>query len=226
MESPDLIDVLVVDGHDMVAKGLAMILSGDPTMHVVGTARSIREATESCAKRSPDVVLMDVGLPDGDAAAAVSRIRAVSPSSKIVVVTGATDDEALAIAVDTGCAGYLHKTASIEDLLGAVSSAAAGNAYFSPIELARLLHDRWSPPRGAHAVSDRERDVLQYLADGGSVADIASRMGLSTHTVRNHIRRAMKHLGVHTRLDAVVAAARAGILSVEGSLPKRTPHLT
>lgn len=222
MESPDLIDVLVVDGHDMVAKGLALILSGDPTMRVVGTAVSIKEAAEGCARCRPDVVLMDIGLPDGDAAAAVSRIRAVSPSSKIVMVTGATDDVALAIAVDTGCVGYVHKTASIEELLGAVSSAAAGNAYFSSVALARLLHERWSAPPGVHTVSDREREVLQFLADGRSVVDIAGCMGLSTHTVRNHIRRAMKHLGVHTRLDAVVAAARAGILSVESSRPKRT----
>ncbi len=224
MERPDLIDVLVVDGHDMVAKGLALILSGDPTLGVVGTAGTVTEAAEWCARCRPDVVLMDIGLPDGDAAAAISRIRAVSPSSKIVMVTGATDDEALAIAVDTGCVGYVHKTASIEELLRAVSSAAAGTAYFSSVALARLLNARCSVPRGVRAVSDREREVLQFLADGRSVADIADRMDLSTHTVRNHIRRAMKHLGVHTRLDAVVAGARSGIVSVEHSRLKRTTH--
>jgi DNA-binding NarL/FixJ family response regulator len=224
MESTDLIDVLVVDGHDMVAKGLALIVSRDQTMRVVGTAGTIKQAAEWCSKSPPDVVLMDIGLPDGDAAAAVSRIRALSPACKVVMVTGATDDRALAIAVDTGCAGYVHKTASIEELLGAVSSAAAGKTHFSAVALARLLHERRSPPLGIHTISDREREVLQRLADGSSVAEIAGRLGLSTHTVRNHIRRAMRHLGAHTRLDAVVAAARAGILSFEHSGPRRTNY--
>jgi DNA-binding NarL/FixJ family response regulator len=215
MERQGQIVVLVVDSHHIVAQGLALVVSSDPTMRVVGTAGSIKEAVEVCAARRPDVVLMDLGLPDGDAPAAIARIRSVSPASKIVIVTGSADDNALAIAVDTGCTGYVHKTASTEELLSAVSSVAAGRAYFPAAALARLLFERRSAPHGVHAVSDREREVLQFLADGQTVPDIASSMGLSAHTVRNHIRRAMKHLGVHSRLDAVVAAARAGILSVE-----------
>jgi DNA-binding NarL/FixJ family response regulator len=116
----------------------------------------------------------------------------------------------------------VHKTASTDDLLCAVATVAEGRAYFPPAALARLLFERRSAPHGAHTVSDREREVLQLLADGRTVADIANVMGLSAHTVRNHIRRAMKHLGVHTRLDAVVAAARAGILSVEMPKSKRS----
>jgi DNA-binding NarL/FixJ family response regulator len=220
MDSHTQIDVLVVDSHHVVAQGLALVVNSEPTMHVVGTAGSITEAVEMCAANRPAVVLMDLGLPDGDANAAISRIRSVSPTSKIVMVTGASDDNALAIAVDSGCAGYLHKTASTEDLLHAVSSVAEGRAYFPTAALARLLFERRSAPQGAHAVSDREREVLQFIADGRTVADIAAGMGLSAHTVRNHIRRAMKHLGVHSRLDAVVAAARAGILSVENCQSK------
>ncbi len=221
MERQGLIDVLVVDGHYIVAKGLAMVVNGEPTMRAVATAGSIKEAVEACIATPPDVVLLDVDLPDGDAIAAIRRIRAVSPRSKIVVITGASDNKALAIAVDMGCIGYVHKSARVEELVGAVSSAADDCAYFPTAELALLLRERWSTPRGGHTVSDREREVLQLLADGRSVAEIAGCMELSTHTVRNHIRRAMKHLGVHTRLDAVVAAARAGILSVESSKTKR-----
>jgi DNA-binding NarL/FixJ family response regulator len=215
MERQDLIDVLIVDSHHIVAQGLALVIDGDPAMRVVGTAGTIQDAVRLCQDSKPDVVLMDIGLPDGDPIAAIGRLRAAVPQAKIVMVTGSTDDNALAIAVDSGCAGYVHKTASTEDLLAAVSTVAAGRAYFPPAALARLLFDRRSAPHGAHTVSDREREVLQLLADGRTVADIAACMGLSAHTVRNHIRRAMKHLGVHTRLDAVVAAARAGILSVE-----------
>jgi DNA-binding NarL/FixJ family response regulator len=217
MERQDQIDVLVVDSHHIVAQGLALVVSSEQTMRVVGTAGSIKEAVELGALRRPDVVLMDLGLPDGDAIAAISSIRAVSPMSKIMMVTGSSDDNALAIAVDSGCAGYVHMTASPEELLNAVSTVAAGSAYFPTAALARLLYERRSAPNGAHAVSDREREVLQLLANGRTVADIATGMGLSVHTVRNHIRRAMRHLGVHSRLDAVVAAARAGILSVETS---------
>jgi two-component system NarL family response regulator len=217
MERQNKIDVLVVDSHHIVAQGLALVVNSEPTMHVVGTAGSIREAVEVCYATPPDVVIMDLGLPDGDANATMTRIRAVSPRSKIMMVTGACDDNALAIAVDSGCAGYVHKTASTEELLNGVSAVADGRAYFPASALARLLFERRAAPHGAHAVSDREREVLQLLADGRTVAEIATGMGLSAHTVRNHIRRAMKHLGVHSRLDAVVAAARAGILSVETS---------
>lgn len=222
MERQDQIEVLVVDAHHIVAQGLALVVNAEPTMRVVGTAGTIGEAVELCGTRRPDVVLMDVGLPDGDAIAAITRIRAAVPTAKIVIVTGATDDNALGIAVDTGCSGYVHKTASIEELVGAVSTVAEGRAFFPPAALARLLFERRSAPHGAHSVSDREREVLQLLADGRTVAEIAGTMSLSAHTVRNHIRRAMKHLGVHTRLDAVVAAARAGILSVETPTAKRS----
>jgi DNA-binding NarL/FixJ family response regulator len=222
MERQTQIGVLVVDAHHIVAQGLALVINSEPTMRVLGTAGSIREAVDLCNGHRPLVVLMDIGLPDGDAMAAITRIRTASPSTKIVIVTGSTDDTALGIAVDTGCAGYVHKTASTDDLLCAVATVAEGRAYFPPAALARLLFERRSAPHGAHTVSDREREVLQLLADGRTVADIANVMGLSAHTVRNHIRRAMKHLGVHTRLDAVVAAARAGILSVEMPKSKRS----
>ena len=222
MERQNQIEVLVVDAHHIVAQGLALVINSEPTMRVVGTAGTIKEAVELCSCCCPPVVLMDIGLPDGDAIAAINRIRTACPASKIVIVTGATDDTALGIAVDTGCAGYVHKTASTEELLAAVSTVVAGRVVFPPASLARLLFERRSAPHGAHTVSDREREVLQLLADGRTVADIAGTMGLSAHTVRNHIRRAMKHLGVHTRLDAVVAAARAGILSVETPKAKRS----
>ena len=146
MERQDVIDVLVVDGHCIVAKGLAMVVNGEPTMRASATVGSIKEAVEACLASPPDVVLMDVDLPDGDAIAAIRRIRAVSPSSKIVVITGASDNQALAIAVDMGCIGYVHKAARVEELIGAVSSAADDRAYFPTAELARLLRERWSTP--------------------------------------------------------------------------------
>ena len=149
MERQEQIDVLVVDSHHIVAQGLALVVSSEQTMRVVGTAGSIKEAVELGALRRPDVVLMDLGLPDGDANAAISSIRAVSPTSKIMMVTGSADDNALAIAVDSGCAGYVHMTASTEELLNAVSTVAAGRAYFPTAALARLLRaslrSEWCP---------------------------------------------------------------------------------
>jgi DNA-binding NarL/FixJ family response regulator len=221
METVDVIDVLVVDGHVMVAKGLAMLLDTDSAINIVGTASSVRDAVERCKRCSPDVVVMDIAFPDSDAASAISAIRATAPNTKVVMVTGSTSDDALALAVDADCAGYVSKSADIDELVGAIQSVADGRAYFSPVALARLLHSRRSPAAGSHSVSEREREVLQLLADGRTVTDIAVCLRLSTHTVRNHIRRAMKHLGVHSRLDAVVAAARAGILSVDPSRPQR-----
>ena len=112
MECQDQIDVVVVDNHHVVAQGLALVVNSEPTMHVVGTARSIKEAVEVCGVTHPAVVLMDLGLPDGDANTAISRIRPVAPSRGSCMVTGVPDNNALAIAVDSGCAGYVHKTAS------------------------------------------------------------------------------------------------------------------
>ena len=153
--------------------------------------------------------------------ATISAIRASAPSTKILVVGGSAGDDALAVAVDAGCDGYINKSADVEELIAAVHSAVAGQAHFSPVALARLLHERRMRSGGCNAVSEREREVLQLLADGSTVAEIATRLDLSTHTVRNHLRRAMKHLGVHTRLDAVVTAVRAGILSVDDGHPLR-----
>ena len=216
MEQSDLIGVLVVDRHDMVGRGLALLLGhSDPQVSALDAVGSVKDAVERCAVWRPRVVLMDVGLPDGDPREAITRIHAVSPLTNVVLVTGATDDEALALAVDAGCTGYVHKTAGVDALLRAVHAAANGTAFFSPLALARLLHERRSAPTDVRALSDREREVLQLVADGRSVTEIANRLRLSAHTVRNHIRRAMKHLGVHNRLDAVVTAARAGILTVE-----------
>ncbi len=219
METPDLIDVLVVDGHIMVAKGLAMLLGSDLTIKVVGTASTIPEAVERCRDVFPDVVVIDVDSSEGGGMAAISAIRASAPSTKILVVGGSGGDDALAVAVDADCDGYINKSADVEELIVAIHSAVAGRAHFSPVALARLLHERRLRSGGCQAVSEREREVLQLLADGSTVAEIASRLDLSTHTVRNHLRRAMKHLGVHNRLDAVVTAVRAGILSVDDANP-------
>ena len=219
METPDLIDVLVVDGHIMVAKGLAMLLGSDLTIKVVGTASTIPEAVKRCRAIFPDVVVIDVDSSDGGGMAAISAIRASAPGTKILVVGGSTGDDALAVAVDADCDGYINKSADVEELIVAIHSAVAGRAHFSPVALARLLHERRMRSGGCQAVSEREREVLQLLADGSTVAEIATRLDLSTHTVRNHLRRAMKHLGVHSRLDAVVTAVRAGILSVDDAHP-------
>ncbi len=222
MESAAPIDVFVVDGQEMVAEGLALVLRADPAIHVVGIAGTINDAARQCAVAQPGVVIVDVDLPDGDASEALARIRVVAPQAKLVMMTSTADDRALATAVDAGYIGYVDKKAGADELLRAVRAADAGDAYFSPYALARLLHERRSASDALHSLPQREREVLQMLADGRSVDDIARSLRLSTHTVRNHIRRAMKHLGVHTRLDAVVAAARAGVLTVDGDT-KRNP---
>jgi RNA polymerase sigma factor (sigma-70 family) len=223
MERAVPIDVLVVDGHEMVAEGLALVLRADPAINVIGTAGTIEDAARLCAVTQPSVVIVDADLPDGGAGEALVRIRAVAPQANLVMMTSTADDHALATAVDEGYMGYIDKKAGADELLGAVRSADAGDAYFSPYALARLLHERRSASDALHALPQREREVLQMLADGRSVDDIARSLRLSTHTVRNHIRRAMKHLGVHTRLDAVVAAVRAGVLTVDGGVKKRSP---
>ena len=206
------ITVLIVEDHRMVARGLEKVLAEDPEIEVVGTAYCMVEGVALASELHPMVVMMDFNLPDGDGATAARNIQIASPNSKVVVLTAASGSDVVASAIDAGCTGFIDKTATIEELLSAVRASARGDAYITSESLAALLRSRQGPVPEPGPLSEREREVLQLLAEGRSVTEIGVELHLSIHTVRNHVRRAMAHLHVHTRLEAVVAAARAGLI--------------
>ena len=208
--------MLLVEDHEMVAEGLARLLGDQPDIEPVGVASTIDDAVQVARRQRPDLVLMDYRLPDGDGVHGTRRLLEEVPDANVVVLTAQPDEIVLEGALGAGACAFVSKQAPAADLIAAVRAAAAGDSYFTPDVLTKLVRLRRRPGgTGTQTLHPREREVLQLVADGRSVAQIAAELHLSPHTVRNHVRHAMQKLGVHTRLEAVVAAARVGLVRLE-----------
>lgn len=208
------VTVFIVDDHQMVAAGLAAVLMENPAIDVVGSSGSARDALPRVANLQPDVALVDLRLPDADGVELAGRLREVAPDTQIALVSASFTRSAVADALAAGVSSFVSKLASAEELVQAVQSAAARTAFVSSDVVPLLAARRLVGEGPVKELSRREREVLQRLANGLSVEQIASALHLSQHTVRNHIRRAMGCLRVHRRLDAVVAAARLGLIEL------------
>jgi two-component system response regulator DevR len=207
------IRVLVCDDHEVVAQGLAMVLGAAPDIEVVGVAGSVAEVRQMAVSCGPQVVLMDYGLPDGDGVTATAAIKASQPDVQVIMLTSFVDEDVLVAAIQAGCSGYVTKHKGAEELTAAVRLAAHGEALVSPDMLARLLPRLRRGDQGlGWDLTPRERQVLDFLAEGESKEAIAQRLFLSTNTVRNHIQNILTKLGAHSRLEAVAAAGREGLL--------------
>jgi two-component system response regulator DevR len=207
------IRVLVCDDHSVVAEALGMILGTEPDIEVVGVAGSVAEVRRLAVTSRPDVVLMDYGLPDGDGVAATAAIKASQPDVQVIMLTSFVDEDVLVAAIQAGCSGYVTKHKGSAEVIAAVRLAAEGEALVSPDMLARLLPRlRRGHARLGWDLTPRERQVLELLAQGQSKEEIARRLFLSSNTVRNHIQNILTKLGAHSRLEAVAAAAREGLL--------------
>ena len=211
--SSERIRVLVCDDHRLVAQSLTMLLSAQADMEVVGVAGSVAEVRELAASRRPHVVLMDYALPDGDGVMATEAIKTSQPDVNVVMLTSFADEEVLVAAIEAGCSGYITKHKGADELTTAVRLAAGGEALVSPDMLARLLPRLRRRHQGLGSdLTPRERQVLDLLAQGDSKEVIARRLFLSTNTVRNHIQSILTKLNAHSRLEAVAAATREGLV--------------
>ena len=205
--------VLIVDDHEVLAASLAQVLDHEPDLTVVGSAGTLEKARALLATAAPDVVLLDHRMPDGDGVEAIPELLALRPEASIVVLTATTADHVLIAAIEGGASGFVSKTRGLDEVTSAVRAAAAGESVISPEMLARLLprlHRREAEPRDT--LSDREREVLQLLAEGLSNAAIAERLVVSVHTVRNHVANLSTKLGAHSKLEALSIAVREGLL--------------
>jgi DNA-binding NarL/FixJ family response regulator len=205
--------VLVVDDHEVLAASLAHVLDAEPGLITVGVAGNLARARALVATTTPDVVLLDHRLPDGDGVSAIAELRKLRPSISVVMLTASAADSVLVAALEAGAAGFLSKTRGLAEVTAAVRAAAAGESVVSPELLARLLprlHRR--SPSGSSELTERELEVLELLAEGLPNADIAQRLTVSVHTVRNHIANLSGKLGAHSKLEALSIAVRDGLL--------------
>lgn len=209
------IGVLIVDDHAVMAESLAEVVGRQPDMQVVGQAGSLAAMFEMLDRACPDVVLLDVRLPDGDGASNAVDVRERCPDAAVVILTASTTVEVLALAVEGGAAGVLSKGEKIQTVLEAVRRAHQGAVLFDAATLAQVAGHLRDRARGPGAdLTRREREVLQMLAAGSSTDAIAERFVLSTHTVRNHVRNITMKLGVHSKLEAVAVAFRDGLVEL------------
>lgn len=201
----------------MVAEMLALTISKESDLHLVGVAGNITEALELVFREQPNVVLMDYLLPDGDGIEAVKKILEKYPETHIVMLSGADSPDLLARAIEAGCVGLLGKDRPIDDVLSAIRSAARGELVIRSDEFSSLLSKlRKTPEQKTHLLTARECEVLQLLARGRSTETIAEELFISVNTVRNHVANILSKLGVHSKLEAVAIAAREKLIKLGG----------
>jgi two-component system, NarL family, response regulator DevR len=207
------IRVLIVDDHTVVRLGLRTLLSHTAGFRVVGEAQTVAEAVQLNEQTRPDVVLMDVRLPDGSGVEACRRIKADHPETRVVMLTSYSDEEAIVGAVMAGASGYLLKQADAERLTQAIRDAAAGEASLDPRAAGALLTQfRELSAKQAEAelagLTDRERRMLALIAEGYTNRAIGEVLHLSEKTVRNHVSQLLRKLGFQRRSQAAAWAGQ------------------
>ncbi|MGW0159061.1 response regulator [Mycobacterium sp. NPDC003323] len=203
--------VLLVDDHPVVREGLRGMIEAEDDITVVGEAGSGREAEALAAALRPDVILMDLRMPDGDGVVAIERILAQLPRIRIVVVTTYESDADILRAVEAGAAGYLLKDASRTELATAVRDAAAGKTVLASAVAGRLMGLMREPAQAS--LTSRELQVLALVARGHTNSDIGRELHISEATVKTHLLRTFGKLGVSDRTAAVTTAMSLGLLS-------------
>jgi DNA-binding NarL/FixJ family response regulator len=208
--------VLLVDDHPLFRDGVRAALASADDLEVVGEAEDVAGAVALAAELAPDVVLMDLGLPDGSGIDATRAILAATPSVRVLVMTMTSDDEAVVAAMRAGARGFVVKGSGRADLLRSVRSVADGQAVFGPDVADRLTAYFSSlaslPGRDAFPqLTEREREVLELMARGFDNRRIARELFLSDKTVRNHVSNVMSKLDAEDRAEAVLRARNAGL---------------
>jgi DNA-binding NarL/FixJ family response regulator len=218
-----VIKVVVTDDQDLVREGLRMMLEAEADIEVVGEAGDGKEALDVARRLDPDVLLMDVRMPELDGIEATARLVAGGGRARVLVLTTFDLDEYVYRAMKAGASGFLLKDATREQLAAAVRTVAAGDALLAPAITRRLIEDfchRPPPgpelPEAAAGLSGREVEVLRLLARGLSNAEIAGELFLSEATVKSHVARILQKLRLRDRVQAVVFAYESGVVRAGG----------
>jgi two-component system, NarL family, response regulator DevR len=209
----ELVRVLIVEDHRVVAEGLAALINQQTDMRVVGNVGTVSESVTAAAELNPDVVLLDFRLPDGSASDAAAAIRSVRPASKVIFLTREDSDAARFAAVQAGASAFLHKSRAAAEVVAAVRDVARGKMLITPRTIATLLTKRRSIEAQLERLTPREKEVLRLMAEGSPSRAIAAELGISYTTVRTHIRSLGSKLAVHSKLEAIVKARELGLIS-------------
>lgn len=205
--------ILIVDDHEVVRMGLRTLLGRHEAFKVVGEAGSMTEAIEMAARQTPDVVVMDIRLPDGSGVEACRAIRAENPNAKILMLTSYADEEAVLASILAGAAGYLLKEIRGKELIRAIETVAGGSSLLDPAVTQKVLERIRRTAAGSSdeklsALSEQERRVLALVAEGKTNKEIAELVCLSDKTVKNYVSSILSKLGLHRRSQAAAYFVR------------------
>jgi DNA-binding NarL/FixJ family response regulator len=213
------IRVLIVDDHDLFRTGLATLLDAEPDIDVTAQCSLGRAGIRLAREMRPDVVLMDLRMPDVDGADATRTILEHDPGARVVALTVVSDSSAVAEAMEAGACGFMAKDTAIDDVIAAVRAAAQGGAWLSPgaaeVVLGRIRSSTAAVPEseagGLERLSARELDVLRLIARGMENSEIADTLHISRRTVKNHVSNILGKLGLPSRVQAAIYAVRRGL---------------
>jgi DNA-binding NarL/FixJ family response regulator len=217
------ISLLICDDHKILTDALATVVGLDGTLQMVAPpVHDAETAIAICAEHLPDVVLMDIMFKGGmSGIEATRKIKETSPSTKVVIMTAHDDERLLVEAVEAGASGFLSKDEAAQEVLSAAKAAAEGEVLIDPATLTRLLaqvarerEEQRDAQNMLNDVTEREREILQLLAEGMRNDDIAAKLFISPQTVQTHVRNILGKLRVHSKLEAVSFATRHGFISV------------
>jgi DNA-binding NarL/FixJ family response regulator len=204
---------MVVDDHPIVRQGLVSVLEDEDDLEVVGAADSAVEALRMVQRLRPDVMLLDLEMPELDGVDAIPQLLAAMPGLGVLVFTAYDTDERVLGAVRAGARGYLLKGASAEEIARGIRTVHSGGSYLEPRVASKLMAEVTSPRRAAGGLSEREREVLRLVAEGLPTKQIARNLSISERTVKFHVTSIFHKLGADNRAQAVALAAQRGLLT-------------
>ncbi|NBI28975.1 response regulator [Chengkuizengella marina] len=217
-----MIKILIVDDHAVVRSGLMMLLDANPYVEVIGEAAEGNEAIQKSLDLKPDVVLMDLSMPQGkDGLSATTELKKLLPEINILILTMHDDEEYLFRVIQAGASGYILKSAPHEELLNAIQCVASGSAYLYPSAIKTLMEEYLEKVKQGEnfdtfdLLSDREKEVLTWVAKGYANKDIGEQLNISVKTVETHKSKLMEKLNLKTRPELVKYALKKGLLHFE-----------
>jgi len=210
-----MIKILIADDHLIVRQGLRLILETETDFELVGEASDGAEALKLCKKLKPDVVLMDLRMPNMDGLTAIEKLRSEQPDIAVVILTTFNEDELMLRGLQAGARGYLLKDTDRNTLFDTIRAAARGETLLKPEIMARVLGQKYTSKNETSSdinLTDREFEVLEAVARGERSKEVASHLGISERTVKAHLASIYQKLGVDSRAAAIAVAAQKGLL--------------